>query len=82
MWLNIFYCTSITINRFLLENGTETCNAHVTCNLACSAMKSLNPQIQLYASGIVTNISARNFGATQALGDIMEQLCQEEQPVR
>lgn len=65
-----------------IVDGAETCNAHVTCNLACSAMKSLNPQIQLYASGIVMNMSARNFGVSQALGDIMEPLCLEEQPLR
>ncbi len=44
-------------------------------------MNNLNPQTQLYASGIVFNLSAVDFGFTESLDVLIEPLCPEEQPM-
>ena len=53
----------------------------ITCTLAGKAMNNLNPQTQLYASGIVFNLSAVDFGFTESLDVLIEPLCPEEQPM-
>ena len=44
-------------------------------------MDSLNPQIQLYASGLVYNMSAADYGISQSLDVLIEPLCPEDQPM-
>ena len=44
-------------------------------------MDSLNPQIQVYASGLVYNMAAADYGISQSLDVLMQPLCPEEQPM-